>query len=163
MRLVSLVFAAGCGPVQDPPDKGWVQIPEKALDFFTGCLRARKYDFAHLALSTATQKQVPMEALIMAMDSYPTLRRLVAASETRRVEVQGSRGRVTVWNRFLGLQWQVTLKKEHGDLWAIDVSPDELEKLSRAIKAWLDAQFEDTLGRTLFPPDARTVPGRRID
>lgn len=154
----ALAAMAGCATVPEPPEKSDFRDVNKSFNAFVACLRAGQYDWAHQALSTESKKNLPLEGIVLAMDSYPSLRRFVGATEARRVEVQGDRARVEAFNPLMGIGYTVTLKKEFGKLWTLDLGPKDLEELTRLGKQWLASQWEDSLGRTLFPPDARPLP-----
>lgn len=156
MRPVCILLALmGCISTPEPPEKAKVWDPNTSVAFFTGAVKSGEYDLAYQALSADTKKHLPMEGLVLAMDSYPSLRRVLGATEAHHVDVSGERARVRLCNAKMGVSYEIGLKKEFGKLWAIDISAQELQELTQIGKDWLALQWEDDLGRTLFPPDAR--------
>jgi hypothetical protein len=156
--VLGCLFLAGCVSVPEPPDRKEIQNPERAVAFFAACVKARQYDFAHQALSADTKRQLSQEALTVAFESYPTLRRIVAACESHRVTVNGDRARARVCNPLMGVSYEIGLKKEFGKIWALDLTPKEIDELTAIGREWIALQWEEGLGRTLAAPDSRPIP-----
>jgi hypothetical protein len=157
----AVVVLASCGSQAQVPDRTLAQDPRGAVTFFIECVRARKYDYAHLALSAGARRHVTQEALILAFESYPTARRLLGMSEVGEVRVEGEEGRAPVRVPAMGIEYELKVSRftvGSRSIWTVDLSEGDLERLAGLGRKWLARQWEDGLGRTLFPPDPRPIP-----
>ena len=152
--LTLAVAAAGCRSLPEP-DKAMALQPETAARYFKALVANGEYGKAHLLLSSDTRSRIKQEVFAMALQSYPTLRKLLLESEIAYME-QG--GRPTLLVGTPAADAAFPLVKEFDKIWTIEIGANEWERLQKRGEEWLFHQFEKAGGYHVFPPDYQFRP-----
>lgn len=154
--LLPGILTACTAPCPEPKaPENWT--PENSVRYMLGLIRAGNFGKAHFMFSAETRSYLKAEAFAAALHSYPTLRRVVAATQIVGGADVGKRGRILVRNRVLGWQQEIDLRQEFG-LWTVHLPRDRMDVLIHRLREKVFQVFDRQGGLHLFPPDYDFLP-----
>jgi hypothetical protein len=153
VALLSLCFG-GCRSLPEA-DKSKARDPETAVEYLMTLIRRGEYGKAHYLLSAETRQHLRAEPFALALQSYPTLRRLILATRIRGLVEPH---RVQLENPVLGIEPAFELRKEFDAIWTVHIGKAEWDLLLERGREFVFLQFEREGGYHVFPPDHKFVP-----
>lgn len=140
--LLALILPISCAQlVQDPP-KDWLKDPGKCFDFFKHSILTEQYGDAHLLLSKESRDAIPYEAFYIGLTKYSPLKHLIHTTQTHEAKADDDKGEILLCNPEFGFSIKITIKKEVGKIWTLNINKDHLDFFGSKVIAWLNHQKE---------------------